>query len=170
MIRKIITTICLTIVTLFIGISVLTPSQAYADDVCSSKASAEVKKAAGCPGYKEGDKLKPIIVNILNAVIGISGLVAVVFVIIGGVGYMTSTGDPGKTEKAKKTILYAVIGMAVCVLSFAIVNFAIRAIDGTATGPEAHTDKTSCTNAGYKWSSGKCIEKTEEKKTEKKKP
>ena len=38
---------------------------------------------------------------------------------------MTSSGDSGKTQKAKNTILYAAIGLAVCVLSYAIVNFAI---------------------------------------------
>ena len=39
---------------------------------------------------------------------------------------MTSAGDTTKLEKAKKTILYAVIGLAITVLSFAIVNFVIK--------------------------------------------
>ena len=67
--------------------------------------------------------------GILNGVIGMLGLVAVVFIIIGGVNYMTSTGDPGKTKKAKDTILYACIGLIVCALSFAIVNFTINMIN-----------------------------------------
>jgi len=43
---------------------------------------------------------------------------------------MTSAGDAGKVAKAKSTILYATIGLAVCVLAFAIVNWAIGAIAG----------------------------------------
>ncbi len=63
--------------------------------------------------------------NIINAVIGVLGLVCVVVMIIGGVNYMTSSGDAGKVKKAKDTILYGMIGLVVCVLAFAIVNFVI---------------------------------------------
>ena len=99
-----------------------TPVSAVSD-VCSSSASSEVKKAAGCKGGS--DDLQYVIINILNAVIGVAGFVAVVWIIIGGVTYMTSSGDVGKTKKARDTIIYACIGLIVCVLAFAIVNFVI---------------------------------------------
>ena len=70
------------------------------------------------------------ILTIINAVIGVLGLVAVVVVIIGGFQYMTSSGDAGKVKKAKDTILYGIIGLVVCVLAFAIVNFVIANILG----------------------------------------
>ena len=38
---------------------------------------------------------------------------------------MTSTGDAGKVKQAKDTILYAVIGLIICALAFAIVNWTI---------------------------------------------
>ena len=66
--------------------------------------------------------------RILNSIIGIGGLVATVFVVMGGYYYITAAGDPGKIQKAKNTILYACIGLAVCALAFAIVNFTINAI------------------------------------------
>lgn len=93
------------------------------DDVCSSSASDEVKKAAGCSGGS--DDLPNVIVNILNGIIGVAGFIAVIWIIIGGVSYMTSSGDPSKTKKARDTILYACIGLIICVLSFVIVNFVI---------------------------------------------
>ncbi len=62
---------------------------------------------------------------IINWIVGVVGLVAVVVIIIGGVTYMTSNGDPGKVKKAKDTILYGIIGLLVCALAFAIVNFVI---------------------------------------------
>ena len=68
------------------------------------------------------------VVGIVNGVIGVLGIVAVIVIIVGGVQYMTSTGDAGKVKKAKDTILYGVIGLVVCVLAFAIVNFVINNI------------------------------------------
>lgn len=97
-----------------------------ANDICSSNASKEVRAAAGCPGTgSSGDDLPDVIVNILNAVIGVAGFISVVWIIIGGVTYITSSGDAGKTKKARDTILYACIGLVICVLAFAIVNFVI---------------------------------------------
>ncbi len=62
---------------------------------------------------------------IINAVIGVLGIVCVVVMIIGGINYMTSAGDAGKVKKGKDTILYGLIGLVVCVLAFALVNWVI---------------------------------------------
>lgn len=70
------------------------------------------------------------VIAILNAVIGVLSFVCVIVIIIGGVTYMTSSGDTSKVKKAKDTILYGVIGLVVCVLAFAIVNFVISNILG----------------------------------------
>ena len=95
-------------------------------DVCNSTAPSEVKKAAGCKGSSDG--LPNVIINILNAIIGVAGIISVIWIIIGGVTYMTSSGDPNKTKKARDTILYACIGLIICVLAFTIVNFVILKI------------------------------------------
>lgn len=75
-----------------------------------------------------GTDLVADVTNIINMVIGVLGLACVVVLIIGGVNYMTSSGDTGKVKKAKDTILYAIIGLVICVLAFAIVNFVISNI------------------------------------------
>lgn len=72
--------------------------------------------------------LQSAVITIINAVVGALALVCVIVIIIGGVNYMTSSGDAGKVKKAKDTILYGVIGLVVCVLAFAIVNFVISNI------------------------------------------
>ena len=81
-------------------------------------------------GSDDDLKLKDNVINILNGVIGVLSFVAVVVIIIGGVQYMTSSGDATKVKKGKDIILYGVIGLAICVLSFAIVNFVITNIIG----------------------------------------
>ena len=75
-----------------------------------------------------GDNLKNAVIGIINGVVAVLGLVAVIVIIIGGINYMTSAGDAGKVKKAKDTILYGVIGLVICVLAFAIVNFVIANI------------------------------------------
>ncbi len=127
---KIITIIML-VTSCFFSIATFVP--VYADNtdlVCGADVAEEVKRANGCPGYGTEDQLRPVVTNILNAIIAVSGLVAVVFIIMGGISYMTSTGDAAKTKKAKDTILYACIGLAICALAFAIVNFVIINIIG----------------------------------------
>ena len=96
-------------------------------DICNNHNIPEaIRKANGC--NQAGDQLPSIIINILNAIILVSGIIAVIFIVHGGISYMTSTGDAGKVKKAKDTILYACIGLIVCVLSFAIVNWVITDI------------------------------------------
>jgi len=53
------------------------------------------------------------------------GAVAVIMIIVGGFQYATSQGDSSALTKAKNTILYAVIGLVVAMLSTAIVTFII---------------------------------------------
>lgn len=77
---------------------------------------------------EESTSFREDFIGIINAVIGVIGLVAVIVIIVGGVTYMTSSGDPQKVKKAKDTILYGIIGMIVCALAFAIVNFVISNI------------------------------------------
>ena len=75
------------------------------------------------------DDPSTLIVNAINWVIGISGAVAVIFVLIGGIGYITSSGDAQKLQKAKKTITYALIGLAIVALSEIIVIFVSNIIN-----------------------------------------
>ena len=122
---KFIKTLTLTIANM-INLSMFFPTLAAGisdADLCDSSLPPSVLEANGCKGTE--DNLPIVVINILNAIITVLGLVAVVVIIYGGI-QMTSTGDAGKVKKAKDTILYAVIGLIVCVLAFAIVNFVIK--------------------------------------------
>lgn len=69
-----------------------------------------------------------MIMNIIGWVVAISGLVAVIFLIYGGILYITSTGDASKVKKAKDTILYAIIGLIIVALAQIISAFVAGAI------------------------------------------
>ncbi len=67
---------------------------------------------------------------ILNVVYGVIGIVAVVMIILGGVNYATSQGDPGKVKKGKDTILYGVIGLVIVLIAFPITAFILDGLAG----------------------------------------
>lgn len=74
-----------------------------------------------------------VLALIISWILGISGGIAVLFLILGGLQYVTSSGNKDKAEQAKQTILYAVIGLIVIALSFVIVSFVSKNA-GTVTG------------------------------------
>lgn len=66
----------------------------------------------------------------LQLVFAVAGVVAVIVIIIAGISYILSAGDPQKTAKAKNTILYALVGLVVAILANVIVFFVIGKIFG----------------------------------------
>ncbi len=63
--------------------------------------------------------------NIIGGVFIFAGAWATLFIIIGAVRYAASAGDQGLITKAKDTILYAVIGLAISILAFTVVQFVL---------------------------------------------
>ena len=66
--------------------------------------------------------------NGLNMAFFILGMLSVVMLIIGGFKFVASNGDSSIINSAKNTILYAIVGLAVALLAYAIVNFVINRI------------------------------------------
>lgn len=83
-------------------------------------------------GIVAGDDLFGAITGVLNVLLGLAALIAAIFILLGGVQYITSQGDEAAAAKAKNTIIYAVIGLIVIGLAYVIVNFTISAINSTA--------------------------------------
>ena len=64
-----------------------------------------------------------LFVSGIHWAIGIGGAVAAIFVVYGAITYITSSGDPGKLQKAKSMITYALIGLAIVALAEVITAF-----------------------------------------------
>lgn len=71
-------------------------------------------------GKLEADQL---LNGVLNTVYIVAGIVAVISIIVGGIMYSTSQGDPSRTKYAKDIILYATIGLVVVMAAFTITGF-----------------------------------------------
>ena len=61
--------------------------------------------------------------NLLTMVFGIAGVVAVIFIIMGGIKYSISQGNASDLEKAKDMIVYALVGLGFVMFAFVIVQF-----------------------------------------------
>ncbi|HUA13580.1 MAG TPA: TrbC/VirB2 family protein [Candidatus Sulfotelmatobacter sp.] len=60
--------------------------------------------------------------NVITTVAGLAGLIATGFFIVGGLRYITSAGNPMHLDKAKRTILYSALGLAITIGAFVLSN------------------------------------------------
>lgn len=60
--------------------------------------------------------------NIIQVVAGLAGLVATGFFVVGGFGYITSSGNPENLDKSKRTLLYSSVGLAITIGAFVLSN------------------------------------------------
>ncbi len=87
-------------------------------DVCNSGGSGAV-----CAS--KNDNVSTTIATVVNVLLFIVGSLSVIMIIVGGIMYTTSIGDATRITKAKNTLTYAIVGLAVAFLAYAIVNFVI---------------------------------------------
>ena len=135
-------------VTASVGLSALMPSFARAvnqattcpaGDQNPSTSTNPIQGGANCSASKSNTSTLfgtgGTFQIIADTLIYIVGAVAVIMLIIGGLRYVISQGSKEGVESAKNTILYAVIGIVVAILAYAIVNFVTGSIaTPTATG------------------------------------
>jgi TRAP-type C4-dicarboxylate transport system permease small subunit len=60
--------------------------------------------------------------SIIKIVAGLAGLVATGFFVVGGFGYITSSGNPERLHQAKHTLIYSAVGLAIVIAAFVISN------------------------------------------------
>ncbi len=63
--------------------------------------------------------------DIIKVVAGLAGLIATGFFVIGGFGYITSSGNPEHLDRAKRTLLWSAIGLAIVIAAFVISNIIV---------------------------------------------
>lgn len=81
----------------------------------------------------EGSQQKDLpgaIMSVINYVLIFVGVLALAYLVYGGFLYITAGGDSGQVDKAKSSIINAIIGIVVIGLAAAVVNFVIMAVAG----------------------------------------
>ena len=100
-----------------------------------AQAGANTAKGSGMPSELVG--VNGVFTRITNTVLYAVGIISVIMLIYGGLRYVVSGGDSKKVTDAKNTIIYAIIGLIISILAYAIVNFVINAVGGEATSNQS---------------------------------
>ena len=61
--------------------------------------------------------------RIIKAILGVVGIVALFFFVLGGFEILTSAGNENKIKKGRDTLVWAAIGVVVIILSYSILKF-----------------------------------------------
>lgn len=114
---------------------VLTPAYAGAEDVFKDVCSnPEASTSTVCKSKNLGGK-NPIygpdgiLTAVINIVSLIVGIVAVIFIIIGGLKMITSGSNPQDVAKARETVIYAIVGVIIALLAQVIVQFVLKKVN-----------------------------------------
>lgn len=110
-----------------VGFNLTTPlsNQVAAEDYTMSKGASAAKGTEQATTLFGDDGIFKTITNIALYLIG---AVSVLMLIYGGIKYTISGGDANAVTSAKNTILYAIVGIVVALLAFAIVNFVLTSL------------------------------------------
>lgn len=61
--------------------------------------------------------------NVITGILGVVGAISLVMMVIGGIVWMTSSGNADRIRRGRDTLLWAILGLVVIFLSYAIINF-----------------------------------------------
>lgn len=117
------------------GVAVLGfPARSYAFDAFENTCDSTTTDASVCQDQAAAadspstDPTTGIIPTIANIVAAVSGIIAVVFIMINGLNFMTSSGDSAKLSKARDGLIYAAVGLMIIVSARIIVAVILRYI------------------------------------------
>lgn len=119
-------------ITLLVG--TIAPMQfAYAEEVLLPVCTAETQEATACIENKQTQTTgnnslygpNGVLTKAASLVATLVGIASVIMIIIGGIQYVISAGDPTNVQNAKNTILYAIIGLVVALLARTIILFVL---------------------------------------------
>jgi len=78
--------------------------------------------SVGVPSVKDPNS---VINGVLTTVYTWAGIICVLVIIVAGIMYTTSAGDPSQTKRAKNAIIAAVVGVIMIISAFVITQFVI---------------------------------------------
>ncbi|OGH24221.1 MAG: hypothetical protein A3B47_04260 [Candidatus Levybacteria bacterium RIFCSPLOWO2_01_FULL_39_24] len=68
------------------------------------------------------DCIPAVFANLLSALLVFAGLTALIMFIIGGFRFMNARGDPKRIEGARNSFVFGIIGLAIVIFSFLLIN------------------------------------------------
>ncbi len=124
------------------AVGVVRSEPTFADKACEgalsvqypNKSETEIKHSCNndTNPNDSSKKLSTGLTGFINKVVDILifliGAISVIMIIVGGIRYVVSGGDSNAVTGAKNTILYAIVGLVVAIMAYAIVNFVLSSL------------------------------------------
>ena len=89
--------------------------------------------SVGIPNYGPAS-FCALLKNAVNYISGLVASLAVIMIVIAGIMYLVSGGDPGATGNARKALIYAVAGIAIALAASGIVDTIVMIVRSTSGG------------------------------------
>lgn len=84
--------------------------------------------AAALENPLRAQSIPELVNNVIQGLLGVVGAIALFFLVWGGIVWMTSSGNAERIRKGKDTIVWAIFGLAIIFLSYAIVKLVLTAL------------------------------------------
>lgn len=98
------------------------------EEVCEPGFVTSADKPVFCNDVSTGNPIfgpDGIITRITQGFVYAAGAISVIVMVVGGIRYALSAGDPNGTKGAKDSILYAAVGLAVALFAQGIIAFVL---------------------------------------------
>lgn len=82
-----------------------------------------VSRAADLPNPLKADDVPTLVSYMVRGLLGISGAIALLMLVWGGITWMTSSGNAERVKRGRDTIVWAIFGLIAIFMSYAIINF-----------------------------------------------
>ena len=86
-------------------------------------ASDEVQAGFEAAGGTGSESLTSIVGTVINTMLFIVGILSVIMIIYAGIRYVTAHGDSKQVGDAKNTLIYAIVGLIISIVAYALVNW-----------------------------------------------
>ncbi len=87
-------------------------------------------KAVELPNPLQANSVPELARNVIQGILGVTGAIALFYLVWGGITWMTSQGNADRIKKGKDTIVWAILGLAFIFFSYVILNFLFTSLVG----------------------------------------
>ncbi len=120
---------------LALGLALFTPVTSTVSAAASTASCSDANSAAAGVDCASGNGSQAqlfgtggIFTTIINTLLYVIGALSVVMLIVGGIRYTVSNGTAAQVTAAKNTIMYALVGLVIAFLAYAIVNWVLSSL------------------------------------------
>ncbi len=124
-----------------IFLAFIVPTSAFAATPFGACKNVVSGNTAVCSG--DAKDAKEIAKNVISVLLWIVGMASIIVIVYSGITFVTSAGNPSQITRAKTMLMYAVIGLVVSILAYAIVNFIVGSAGGSKGGSSSSSSSSS---------------------------